>query len=147
MEIGLRAAIVFVLLLLLMRGMRKRTLGELSPFEMIILVAVGDMIQQGVTQEDYSLTGALIVLATWGSLISLMSWASFRSDRARRIIEGVPMVVIADGELVEPVLKLEQIPLAELEEAARQQGIEDLADVKLGVLEVSGKLSFIKRQG
>jgi uncharacterized membrane protein YcaP (DUF421 family) len=144
-ELVIRAAVVYLLLLLLMRGLRKRTLGEMSPFEMIILVAVGDMIQQGVTQEDYSLTGAFLVLVTWGFLISGMSWLTYRSTRARRAIEGVPMVVVDAGEVIQATLDLEQVPLEELMEAARQQGIADLAEVQLGVLEVSGKFSFIKR--
>jgi len=146
MEIVVRATVVYALIFLLMRGMKKRALAELSPFEMVMLVTFGDIVQQGVTQEDYSLTGVVLATGTFAFWISVMSWLSWRSDRARRILDGVPLVIVEDGKVVEQTLKLEQMPLAELHEAARQQGIADLADVRLGVLEPSGKLSFIKNE-
>jgi len=144
MEIVVRATVVYVLIFLVMRGMRKRALAELSPFEMVMLVTFGDIVQQGVTQEDYSLTGVVLATGTFAFWISLMTYLSWRSDRARRILEGVPMVIVEDGKVVEQTLKLEQMPLAELHEAARQQGIADLSQVRLGVLEPSGKVSFIR---
>jgi len=145
MEIVVRATVVYALIFLLMRGMKKRALAELSPFEMVMLVTFGDIVQQGVTQEDYSLTGVVLATGTFAFWISVMTWLSWRSDRARRILDGVPMVIVEDGKVVDQVLKLEQMPLAELHEAARQQGIADLSSVRLGVLEPSGKLSFIKK--
>jgi uncharacterized membrane protein YcaP (DUF421 family) len=144
MEIVVRATIVYVLIFVVMRGMRKRALAELSPFEMVMLVTFGDIVQQGVTQEDYSLTGVVLATGTFAFWISVMTWLSWRSDRARRILEGVPMVIIEDGKVIEQTLALEQMPLAELHEAARQQGIADLSSVRLGVLEPSGKVSFIQ---
>jgi uncharacterized membrane protein YcaP (DUF421 family) len=74
-----------------------------------------------------------------------MNWLTWRSERARRVIEGVPLVVIDDGEPVMATLKVEQIPLEKLYEAARQEGIDDLKKVRLGVLEVSGRISFITK--
>jgi uncharacterized membrane protein YcaP (DUF421 family) len=143
MEIVIRASVVFAGIFLLTRGMRRRTLGELSPFEMLLLVTMGDIVQQGITQEDYSLTGAALAAGTFGFWISVLSWASWRSDRARRLIEGIPIVLVRDGEPVEEALALEQLPLAEVLEAARQQGIDDLAKVRCAVLEVSGRISII----
>jgi uncharacterized membrane protein YcaP (DUF421 family) len=144
MEIVLRASAIFLFLLLFMRGLRKRTLGEMSPLQMIVLVAIGDLVQQGVTQEDYSVTGAILAVGTFGFWITMLDFASFRSHRLRRLIEGVPLVVIEDGKPVEKTLRLEQIPWEEVLESARQQGIDDVADVKIAVLEVSGKISFIR---
>jgi uncharacterized membrane protein YcaP (DUF421 family) len=143
-EIVLRASIVFAGLLLLTRGLRKRALAELSPFEMILLVSMGDIVQQGITQEDMSLTGAGLAAGTFAFWISLLTWMSYRSERARRVIEGVPIVLVRDGEPVDAALRLEQMPLAEVMEAARQQGVGDLADIRYAVLEVSGKISIIK---
>lgn len=143
MEIVLRATVIYALLFLLMRGMRRRTLAEMTAFEMILLVTFGDIVQQAVTQEDYSVTGAVLAVGTFAFWITLMTWGSWRSDRVRRAIEGVPLVIVEHGEPVEQTLKVEQMPLAEVMEAARQQGIDDLAKVRLGVLEPSGKLSFI----
>lgn len=145
MEIVVRATVVYVGMFLLLRGLRKRTLAEMTPFEMILLVTFGDIVQQGVTQEDYSLTGAALAVGTFAFWISVMSWSSWRFRWLRRAIEGVPLVIIEDGKLIEKTLRVEQMPVEEIMEAARQQGIDDLAKVRLGVLEPSGKLSFITR--
>ena len=143
MEIVVRASVTFFFLLLLTRGLRKRALAELSPFEMILLVTVGDIIQQGVTQEDYSLTGSVLAVSTFGFWITLLTWATWRSERIRRAVEGVPIVLVHDGRPVDSALRLEQMPLDEVLESARQQGIDDLAHIRLAVLETSGKISII----
>ena len=111
---------------------------------MILLVVFGDIVQQGITQEDYSLTGVVLAVGSLVFWISLMSWLSYRFPRAHRAIEGVPLVIIEDGRPVDATLRLEQMPLDEVKEAARQQGIGDLAEVRLGVLEPSGRMSFVK---
>lgn len=144
MEIVLRASVTILLLFLLTRGMSKRTLGDLSPFEMLLLVMIGDIVQQGITQEDYSLTGSLLAVSTVAFWISLFTWLTWRSDRARRLIEGVPIVLVRDGEVVDAAMAVEKLPLAELQEAARQQGIDDLAQVRIAILEVNGRISIIK---
>lgn len=144
MEIVARASIAFLFVFVLLRGTKRKTLGDLSPLEMILLVVLGDLVQTGVTQEDYSLSGIVLSVSTFAFWITIMNWLTWRSDRARRLIEGVPMVVVQDGKPIMQTLKVEQIPLEELYESARQAGIDDLATVRLGVLEVSGRISFIK---
>ena len=144
MEIVARATVVYAVLFLLFRGTRKRALAELSPFEMILVVALGDIVQQGITQEDYSLTGALLAAGTFAFWVTVMTWASYRNVRARRLIEGVPLVIVENGRPVEASLRVEHMPLEEVLEAARQQGIDDLGRVRLGVLETSGRMSFVK---
>lgn len=143
MEIVVRASVTFLFLFLLTRGIRKRALSEMSPFEMILLVTLGDIVQQGITQEDMSLTGSALAVSTFGFWITLLSWASWRSRRLRVALEGVPIVLVQDGEVIEEALRLEQLPVEEVMEAARQHGIEDLARIRLAVLEVSGKISII----
>lgn len=145
MQIVARASVVFLLLLLFLRVIRKRSLGEMSPLQMILLVVIGDLVQQGVTQEDYSLSGAVLAIGTIGFWITALDWASWRSERLRRLVEGVPLVVIEQGKPVAKTLQLEWIPWDEVLEAARQQGIDDIANVSVGVLEVDGKLSFIRK--
>lgn len=146
MEIVGRASVAFVFVFVLLRGMKRKTLSDLSPLELILLVVLGDLVQTGVTQEDYSISGVVLSVSTFAFWVAVMNWLTFRSDRARRVIEGVPLVVIDNGEPVMKTLKLEQIPLEELYEAARQEGIDDLKQVRLGVLEVSGRISFIKHE-
>jgi uncharacterized membrane protein YcaP (DUF421 family) len=143
MDIVLRATIVFLFLLVFMRGLRKRSLGEMSPLQMIVLVVIGDLVQQGVTQEDYSLTGVLLAVGTFGFWVTALDHLSWRSGWFRRTVEGVPMVVVENGKPVEQTLRLERIPWEEVLESARQEGIDDISKVRLGVLEVSGKISFI----
>ncbi len=146
MEIVARASVTFLVLFLLTRGMSKRTLGDLSAFEMILLVTIGDIVQQGITQEDYSLTGSILAISTFGFWITVLTWITWRSSRGRRIIEGVPILLVRDGKPVDAALAVERMPLEEVLEAARQNGVEDLADVKLAVLEVNGRISIIKRE-
>jgi uncharacterized membrane protein YcaP (DUF421 family) len=146
-EIVVRATVAFFFVFLLLRGMKRKTLSDLSPLELILLVVLGDLVQTGVTQEDYSVSGVILSVSTFAFWVSVMNWLTWRSDRARRIIEGVPLVVVENGKPVFSTLQLEQIPLEELYEAARQEGIDDLSKVRLGVLEVSGRISFIKAEG
>lgn len=145
MEIFVRASIVFFFLLLLTRGMKKRTLGDMAPFEMLLLVTLGDIVQQGVTQEDMSITGSILAVSTFGFWITALSWLTWRFRRVGRIVDGVPVVIVQDGRPIDQVLKVERLPLDEVFEAARQEGIDDLAKVRLAVLEPSGRISFIKR--
>jgi uncharacterized membrane protein YcaP (DUF421 family) len=145
MEIVVRASVIFFFLLLLMRGLRKRTLGEMSPLQMILLIVIGDLVQQGVTQEDYSLTGAVLAVGAFAFWITLLDFATWRSALVRRVLEGVPLVLVEDGKPVEKTLRLEQIPWDEVLEAARQQGIADVGEIRLAVLEVNGRMSFITR--
>jgi uncharacterized membrane protein YcaP (DUF421 family) len=145
MEIVARATIVFFFMFVLMRGTKRRTISDLSPLEMILLVVLGDIVQSGVTQEDMSLSGVVLAVSTFAFWISVLNWLTWRSDRARVLLEGVPLVVVKDGELVMSILQQEKIPIAEVNEAARQEGIGDLAQIEIGILEVSGRFSFIKK--
>jgi uncharacterized membrane protein YcaP (DUF421 family) len=144
MEIVIRASVIFFFMFVLTRGMKRRALGDMAPFEMLLLVTIGDFVQQGVTQEDMSVTGAVLAVSTFAFWISVFTYASWKSKRLNTVISGVPLIIVRDGEPIDRALAIEQLPLDEVREAARQEGIEDLADVKLAVLETSGRISFIK---
>jgi uncharacterized membrane protein YcaP (DUF421 family) len=143
-EIIARASIVFWLVFLLTRGMKRRSLADMAPFEMVLLVVLGDIIQQGTMQQDYSVTGAFLALSAFGFWITLITYLTWRSTRLRHIMEGVPIVLIADGKPIEAALAVEQMPLDEVLEAARQQGVEDMGKIRLAILEVNGKISIIQ---
>lgn len=147
MELVVRATVLFFVIWIVTRGLRRRALAELSPFEMILLIVIGDIVQQGITQEDYSVTGAILVLATSATWVSLFTWISFRFPRAERVLEGLPVVVVQDGKAIHEALKLEQVPMSDLMSAARQQGVDSLDKIKLAVLEPSGKFSIITNEG
>jgi uncharacterized membrane protein YcaP (DUF421 family) len=146
MEIIARASVIFIFLLLLTRGLKRRALADLTPFELLLLVTLGDIVQQGITQEDYSLTGAVLAGSTFAFWISVLSFVTWRSRHVAAVVSGVPVVIVQDGEPIERTLKVERLPLAEVLEAARQRGIENLDQVKLAVLEPSGRISFIERK-
>ena len=147
MEIIVRATIIYFFLLLVARGTGKRELSEMTAFELILLVTMGDLIQQGVTQEDMSIVGAMLAVGTLALWITVMSYASFRFDRLRPALEGIPVVVLRNGEPLHDVLRLERVPVDELTEGARSQGIDDLSEVALAVLEPDGSFSFLKPSG
>jgi uncharacterized membrane protein YcaP (DUF421 family) len=144
MEIIARATIVFWLVFLLTRGLKRRSLADMAPFEMILLVVLGDIIQQGVMQQDYSVTGAFLALSTFGFWITVMTFITWRWRRVRHIMEGVPIVLVADGKPIDSALATEHMPLDEVLEAARQQGVEDISKIRLAILEVSGKISILQ---
>jgi uncharacterized membrane protein YcaP (DUF421 family) len=147
MEIIVRATVIYFFLWMLTRALGKRELAEMTAFELLLLVVVGDLIQQGVTQDDTSITGAILAVGTIGAWILVFSWLSFRFRTARHLIEGVPVVVVRDGRPVEQALRLERVALDELLESARDQGISNLRDIQLAILEPSGKFSFLTRDG
>jgi uncharacterized membrane protein YcaP (DUF421 family) len=147
MEIVLRATVIFFFLWVLTRLLGKRTLAQLSTFELVLLIMLGDLIQGGVTQDDTSLTGATLAAGTMAFWVLSFSFLSWRFQQAERVIEGVPAVLISDGKVIDEALRIERMPYSDLSEAARQQGIGDLAEVKLAVLETNGLVSFIKKSG
>jgi uncharacterized membrane protein YcaP (DUF421 family) len=145
MDIVLRTAAVFAFLLVLTRVIGRRELGSLEPFDLILLIVLGDSVQQGVTQDDYSLTGAFLVVGTFAILQVFVSWVSYRFPRTRSVIDGEPIIIIDDGQLIESNLKRERLSRGEIAEEARNQQIAHISDVRWGVLETTGKISFIKK--
>lgn len=145
MDIVLRATVVFAFIFALTRVMGRRELSQLQPFDVILLVVLGDLVAQGLMQSDLSVTGAMVSLSTFALLSVGVSWLSFRFARLRPILEGVPIVVVEDGEVVDRNLRRERLTQEDIAEAARQQGIASLDEVRWGVLETTGKISFIRR--
>jgi uncharacterized membrane protein YcaP (DUF421 family) len=144
MDLVLRAVVIFAFVLLLTRVIGKRELGSLQPFDLILLIVLGDALQQGLTQDDYSLTGAILVVGTIAVLQVCVSWLSYRFPRTRPILEGEPLVIVQDGKVIERNLKRERLTVDEITEAARKQQIAHLAEVRFAVLETDGEISFIK---
>jgi uncharacterized membrane protein YcaP (DUF421 family) len=143
MEIVARGSVIFFFLLVLTRGLKRRTLADMAPFEMLLLVVVGDIIQQGLTQEDYSVTGAVLAVSTLAFWVTVLSYVTWRWRRVGKPIDGVPLVIVQDGHVIDKTLQVERLPVDELLEAARQHGIRSIDQVKLAVLEPSGRISFI----
>jgi uncharacterized membrane protein YcaP (DUF421 family) len=144
-DIVLRTVLVFCFLLVLTRVIGRRELSSLQPFDLILLIVLGDAVQQGLTQDDYSLTGAFLVIGTFAVLQVFVSWIGYRFPRARPVLEGEPIIIIDDGQLIERNLKRERLTKQEIAEQARIQQIAHISDVRWGVLETNGQISFIKK--
>lgn len=145
MDIVIRASVMFAILFGLLRLMGKRELGQMTPFELVMLVVLGDLIQQGVTHNDFSLTGATLAIATFAFWASVLGWVSYRWPRAERAIEGEPRVLIRDGVLIEASLKRDRLTRREVESEMRLAGVAHVRDVAWAILEPEGRISFIKR--
>jgi uncharacterized membrane protein YcaP (DUF421 family) len=143
MDLVLRATFVFFLILLVTRVVGRRELSSMEPFDLILLVVIGDLVQQGVTQSDQSLTGATTVIATLAVLTVVTAWASFRIRALRPVLEGQPIVLVADGEVLDANLRSQRVTREELRAEARQQQIGSLADVRFAILETNGRISFL----
>jgi uncharacterized membrane protein YcaP (DUF421 family) len=143
-QIVVRAAVLYFFVWFLTRALGKKELSQLSVFEMILAVTIGDLIQQGVTQEDLSMTGSMLAVGTFGMLVLIFSVISYRSPKARGTIEGLAVIVVRNGQPNERAMRYERLTLDELKDAARAQGIGDLGEIKLGILEPGGSFSFLK---
>lgn len=145
MEIVIRAAVVFVFLWLVTRAVGRSTLGELSTFELLLYVTMGDLVQQAVTQQDYSVTAGVLAVSTFALLTVVLSWIQWRFPRARPVLTGRPVLVFADGRPIEDGMRRERLSFEDVLVAARQQGIRSTAEIEYAVLEADGRISFFTR--
>ena len=145
MDVVIRASVLYFLILVLTRAMGRRELSEMSSFELLVLVVMGDLIQQGVTQEDYSITGAGLAIGTMALWSLLISYLGFKSKRFHSAAYGMPALVFHDGEPRVEVLHTHRMRLGDLVDAAREQGIGDLNELQFAVLEPDGEFSFVRR--
>jgi uncharacterized membrane protein YcaP (DUF421 family) len=143
MDLVFRAAVGFLFILFIIRVTGRRELSSMEPFDLIMLIVLGDLIQQGITQSDYSITGALLVISVMALLTALVSFLNSRFRWVRPVLEGRPVVLIESGRVIEENVRRERLTVAELEEQARLQQIASLDDVRLAVLETNGQISYI----
>jgi uncharacterized membrane protein YcaP (DUF421 family) len=144
MDLVFRAVAVFVLVYLVTRLIGRRELNSLEPFDLILLVVLGDLVQQGVTQQDNSVTGTAVVIGTIVLCSSALEFVSWRFPRLRTALDGEPVVLLENGRPIARNLRRERLTVAELEAEARLQQISSLSDVRLAVLETNGQISFIE---
>lgn len=147
MDVVLRATAMYAVVFLLLRLLGKRELGQLAPFELVTLIVIGDLIQQGITHNDFSLTGATLAIGTFAFWTIVIGFLSFHFPRAEKFLTGEPSVIIRDGEILRAKMRRERMTVMELESEMRLAGIASLDDVAWAILEPNGKISFIDRQG
>jgi uncharacterized membrane protein YcaP (DUF421 family) len=147
MDIVLRAIVAYVFIIFVLRIVGRRELSTLGPSDLVLLVVMGDLIQNGVTQADDSVTGIFLAISTFAMLAVAMSFVTFKSGRLQTVIEGEPLILVQDGRTIDKNLRAERLNLDDIAEEMRGQGIASLDEVKWCVLEASGRMSFIKNPG
>ncbi|HWJ31723.1 MAG TPA: YetF domain-containing protein [Gaiellaceae bacterium] len=145
MDIVIRAAVAFLFILLVTRIVGRRELNTLEPFDLILLVTIGDLVQQGVTQNDFSVTGLALAVGTIAVLTVLFSYLPWRFQVLRPVLEGQPVILIEDGKVIDKNLRRHRLTQEEIAAEARFQQIDSFDNVRWAVLETSGKISFIKK--
>jgi uncharacterized membrane protein YcaP (DUF421 family) len=143
MDVAIRSLVAFLFVFAITRLVGRRELSKLEPFDVIMLVVIGDLVQQGVTQSDYSVTGIFIVLSVVTLMTALFAYLNFRFPKLRPWMEGRPVVLIDNGAMIERNLRRERLTVGEVEAEARQQQIASLGQVRWAVLERNGQISFI----
>src|SRR5690349_12159917 len=135
---------MFLFLWAVTRAVGRSTLGELSTFELLLYVTLGDLIQQAVTQQDYSVTSGILAISVFALLVIGLSWTQRRFPRTRKLIHGVPYVVVENGEPVLETMRMERLSIDDLMAAARQEGFSKFSEIKMAVMETNGRISFFK---
>jgi uncharacterized membrane protein YcaP (DUF421 family) len=146
MEVVVRAVVLALFLFVVTRVVGRATLSELTAFQLILYVVMGDLIQQAVTQQDYSVTGGVLAISVFALLTIAAGHVTRRWSRARPLVHGVPYVLIRNGELVPETMRMERVSMDDLLIATRQQGIARFRDIDLAVLETNGRISFFTGQ-
>lgn len=147
MEIVFRALFIFFFLWVVTRAVGRSSLGELSTFQLLLYVTMGDLVQQAITQQDYSVTSGVLAVSTFALLTVLFGWISWRYSRTRSTIHGVPVIIVKDGEPRLDAMAQERMTIGDLYAQARQQGIKKLSEIDLAVMETDGKISFFTADG
>jgi uncharacterized membrane protein YcaP (DUF421 family) len=143
----LRGVVIYLLVMVLMRLSGKRAVGQFTPFDLILLILIGNAVQNGINGGENSLTGAFLMAGTLIVLNWIMAFATSRSHRAERLVEGVPVVLARDGKLFEQMLRRQLVSDADFHKALRQHDVVSVADVALALLENNGSISIIPREG
>ncbi len=142
MEIAYRALIIFFFLWIITRVVGRSTVGELSTFQLVLFITMGDLVQQAVTQQDYSLTAGIVAVSVFASLTILISWVTLRWPALRSLTHGVPVLIVKDGIPIQRAMRRERLTPDDLQAAARQQGFERISHIRLAILETNGSISF-----
>lgn len=146
MEIVLRALAIYCFLWLITRALGRSTLGELSTFQLLVYVTMGDLVQQAVTSQDYSVTAGILGISTFALMTVAIGWMQWRFPRVRPLTSGRPVLVWQDGRPMEHMMRDERLALADLLVAAREEGIRTTAEIEYAVLEADGRISFFTYQ-
>jgi uncharacterized membrane protein YcaP (DUF421 family) len=146
LELIVRATIVYFFLFFLLRFIGRKHVGQMSPFDLVVLLIISETVDASLIGDDKSLTGGLISAATLVALVALVGYATWRSKKIERWIEGRPKILVRHGHVKNDMLDNQQISRAELMEALRRQGCTAVTEVRFAILENDGSISVGKRE-
>ena len=144
-EFVLRGLLVYGFLLVTLRLTGKRQVGQLAPFDLVLLLVLSNAVQNSMNAGDNSVASGFILVATLLAANGLMGWITWRSKRAEILVEGRPQILVHNGVPDEVLLATERITRHELMAAVRQAGLSDLADVRVAILETNGRINVIAK--
>ncbi|MBD9536010.1 DUF421 domain-containing protein [Stenotrophomonas sp. STM01] len=144
-EFILRAVVVYVVVLTMVRVAGKRALGQFTPFDMLLLILLGNAVQNALLGQDTSLGGGLILAATLIVLNYFVGWVTTRSPAVERVIDGEPVVLARHGQVLHRVLQRELVSKADFSRAMRDAGCENIDEVDLALLEINGHITFLRK--
>jgi uncharacterized membrane protein YcaP (DUF421 family) len=146
-ELVLRAVIVYFMVMLLLRASGKRAVGQFTPFDMVLLILIGNAVQNGMNGGDNSLPGAVLLCLVLIALNYAVAYISSRNRKVQEIVEGVPVLLARDGKVFDDVLKREHVSREDFDEALRQAENGEVSQVCYALLETNGKISFVMQDG
>lgn len=145
-EFVVRGALIYVVILFLVRLSGKRTVGEFTPFDLVVVILIGESTQGALTGGDESVLGAPLVAATLIALNQLLGYLSARSKTVDRLLEGEPVLLVRNGRVLHKALRANNLPVSDLEESVRKQGLAAMDAVALAVLETNGEITVVARK-
>jgi uncharacterized membrane protein YcaP (DUF421 family) len=140
----IRAGVVYLFVLVLLRLSGKRQIGQMGPAEFVALLLVSNAVQNSMNGGDNSITAGLVLASVIMALSGFIGWLSYRSKRIADLVQGRPIMLVYKGELVAHNLARSRVALRELHVMLRHQGFEDLKGIHEAVLEANGTLSVVK---
>lgn len=144
LEIVLRTSIIYTFLLIGVRIGGKREMGQMTPFDLVLLLTISNAVQNAMVGDNNTVTGGIAAASTLLAWNFVMGIIALRSVRARHLLEGTPTVLVAGGKIVAAGMRKERITMDDLEAATREHGISSVEEVDLAVMEVDGTISIIK---
>lgn len=146
-EYVLRGLLVYGFLLITLRLTGKRQVGQLAPFDLVLLLVLSNAVQNSMNAGDNTVAAGFILVATLLAVNGFLSWLTWRSKRAENLLEGRPQILVHGGVADAAMLASERITHHELMAAVRQAGLSDLAEVHVAILETNGRINVIPKNG
>lgn len=140
-ELILRSAIVYLFVFVLLRMLGKKHVGEMAPFDLVVLLILSESVQNALVADDKSVTGGLVVAGVLFGISQLIGYVTWKSKRAERVFDGAPCILVRNGTIDRQAMAREQITHAELLEALRQEGCTTVTKVRFAVLENDGTIT------